>query len=276
MKAGMTDRPRPHVRGQERTRREGAAAGPPRLSEADVCPHGVHAYCRARHPRRGWTCDRPAFDEANVARCLAWIQVFCEPTPRVQPGRARGTYGSYGWKHVAESVLAPRFYVANGEFLLAAIRSGYTVVQADGGPNATLNMRLRLARPGPLTAAEVFRIAGVGSDAALLAGAAWRIEGRHAVHGALRAGLHTALRWCRDEATHQYLASRGWRVSHGNRLTTPFRYLEAWPLARAARTQLLWDDRCAAVGVPPLRFDATRQGGVFDAGVRTWARGGDA
>src|SRR5262249_2283522 len=123
---------------------------------------------------------------------------------------------------------------------------------------------------------EVFRIAGVGSYAALLAGAAWRIEGRHAVHGALRAGLHTAIRWRRDEATRQYLTARGWRGSHGNRRTTPLRFPQHWPPAHAARAQLLWDDRCAAVGVPPLRFDATRQGVVFDAGVRTWARGGDA
>jgi hypothetical protein len=95
--------------------------------------------------------------EKTVARVVEWLRENCVKTSQIQRSaewlnyaqqRAfEGSISSYGWKHAAENAIGK--YVANGEFIIAALREGYRVSRCHAeSPNVLLNMKLR---PGAAT-----------------------------------------------------------------------------------------------------------------------------
>ena len=107
------------------------------LGEADVDAHGVVNDGGGGSPHAFLEDVR----EDVVTKVREWIDRHCEATKHVRRA-GPGPISSYGWKHVAENGIDE--YVANGEFIAAAIRAGYRAVQCDPrSPNAYFNMRLR-------------------------------------------------------------------------------------------------------------------------------------
>lgn len=82
---------------------------------------------------------------AHVAEIREWLESNVERRKTINPD-----YGSYGLKHIAERHLGA--YVANGEFVAAAIIAGYPYRRGEGtSPNATFGMSSRslaMLRPG--------------------------------------------------------------------------------------------------------------------------------
>ncbi|NHF61851.1 hypothetical protein [Microcella pacifica] len=73
----------------------------------------------------------------HVAEILKWLESNVERRKTINPD-----YGSYGLKHMAERHLGA--YVANGEFIAAAIIAGYPYRRGEGtSPNATFGMSSR-------------------------------------------------------------------------------------------------------------------------------------
>jgi hypothetical protein len=70
------------------------------------------------------------FDQESVERVRDWLST----APKI---RAPGWY-SYGLKHVAEDAFGT--YVANGDFIAAAIREGFIVRQERESPNAMIGV----------------------------------------------------------------------------------------------------------------------------------------
>jgi hypothetical protein len=116
----------------------------PLLTVADITKWGI------RGTATGPAANDPV-NEATVARVVAWIEAHCVPLPHIRRSARprRGPVSSYGWKHAAESPEGGLGrYVANGEFIVAALRAGYRAVQTQpGSPNAFFNMCLRPSRP---------------------------------------------------------------------------------------------------------------------------------
>lgn len=74
---------------------------------------------------------------SHVAEIREWLESKVERRKTINPD-----YGSYGLKHLAERHLGA--YVANGEFIAAAIIGGYTYRREEGtSPNATFGMSSR-------------------------------------------------------------------------------------------------------------------------------------
>jgi uncharacterized protein YozE (UPF0346 family) len=121
------------------------------LTEQDVCMFGVRGTSG-----KAADAEEPVREEV-VANLVTWIGAHCE--------RRKGldkNFGSYSWKHRAErrghedvtvrvrglarKVRVPGLgeYVANGEFIAAAIRAGYRAEQkAPGSPNAWFDMAIK-------------------------------------------------------------------------------------------------------------------------------------
>lgn len=94
---------------------------------------------------------------AIVAKLVAWIKANCEHRRSIDEA-----FTSYSWKHRAERgdhegvtrrvkgiarkvpVLGIGEYVANGEFIVAALRAGYVAVQSGAGSlNACFDMAIK-------------------------------------------------------------------------------------------------------------------------------------
>lgn len=129
----------------------------PALTIADLSACGIAASCLAMQWKKdGVNPMRPPIHACApirpevVEKVAAWITDRCEPTAgiRRRPGRGRSILtpvNSYGWKHAAESKKGGiGEYVANGEFIAAAIRCGYrTEPCVPGSLNVYFNMRAR-------------------------------------------------------------------------------------------------------------------------------------
>ena len=108
------------------------------VREDDVCRNGLRAGCPAC--ARG-KCTAPREDV--VALVADWIRDNARPRTTIRRRAALGRpASSYGWKHLAERALGwPKVYVANGEFIAAALRAGVRAVPvADRSPNAFFAM----------------------------------------------------------------------------------------------------------------------------------------
>ena len=124
--------------------RKRPARAEPLLTAGDITKWGIRGTAAGSSP------NEPV-NEATVAQVVAWIEAHCAPLPHIRRSARprRGPVSSYGWKHAAESPEGGLGrYVANGEFIVAALRAGYRAVQTQpGSPNAFFNMCLRPVRP---------------------------------------------------------------------------------------------------------------------------------
>lgn len=98
------------------------------IVEADVCAWGLRAFTKQPGEPR----------EEVVAKVMAWIRERCKPRKTLDRRKT-----SYDWKHEAESRDGGiGEYVAQGEFIVAALRLGYRAGRVPGdGPSVYLNMR---------------------------------------------------------------------------------------------------------------------------------------
>ena len=114
---------------------------------------GVTAF-GLRVPKRqllGCLPTPPKEDEIRI--CAQWIRLFCTPAVKVRKDK-----GSYYLKHVVErwfEIENPHqhHYIANGAFIVAAQRAGYTLKPTHlNSPNAYFNMKFSegaFPRPAP-------------------------------------------------------------------------------------------------------------------------------
>lgn len=119
------------------------------ITEADVVASGYKP-ADVQHARGD------AINEAVVALVRDWIRTYCTTANKfVQSGKLGSAGSSYGWKHRAEGtggfatsrrfVEAPGVgqYVSNGDFIVAALREGFSAKSLDSqSPNLVMNMRL--------------------------------------------------------------------------------------------------------------------------------------
>jgi hypothetical protein len=134
------------------------------LQESDIGRCGVRSACRCPQPCS--PSPSPYRREEVIAKVVEWIQENCEHRKSLDPHCS-----SYSWKHRAEwsgsearaeyvghAVVRVRGigqYVSNSEFMVAAMRAGYRVVQEDPDDiNALLDMALKrpVAPPKTFTA----------------------------------------------------------------------------------------------------------------------------
>ncbi len=91
-------------------------------------------------PNRSWKEDTNTPDEGQIALCVEFIRTRCLRTKRVRP------YSSYYLKHLVEEWTKRRdnpsdAYIANGAFIEAARREGFTIKRLDARcVNAKFNM----------------------------------------------------------------------------------------------------------------------------------------
>ena len=121
------------------------------LTEADINLCGIRGHSGATNDHVCVEITR--WDQ--VERIRVWILDHCEPTAkfRLNKNRSRlSPVSSYGWKHVVEQDFEKNPnghdpYVANGEFIVAALRAGFEA-KADAVRyyepiNAVFRMRLK-------------------------------------------------------------------------------------------------------------------------------------
>lgn len=71
-----------------------------------------------------------------IGRAVLWISANLKPTKRIVP-----RYGSYVLKHLYENARGE--YIANGQFIAAALMAGLRCRPIKGSPNVVFNVNVR-------------------------------------------------------------------------------------------------------------------------------------